>query len=491
MDDETIEQLTTTSDSDKPIHTNLPDDSSFHSKSAKEQLLPIFKLNSDCFKNLFDKLALKDLCSLRETCKQFTRIVDFFVEQNYPALKIGCRKIEVCRDDYHFTELDVNSMKVIKKIHWITLNSNIIDKFKDILSNIEMVKLRTFQINGEVYEEFLQFCPNVKHLIIWNLYLKTIMGSGNDWLLRHYPKLEHLELEEPDIGVPGRGREIIELKTFFQLNPNVRVFTTIPCFLHENRNWIKSSNVQIDQLNLKGAFYSRKYMNYIWQFINELYEQGFYKRFHFYGYYYDCNREIIDQDQIFFLHSVEKLHFENRVGENMLQNLIILLPPLQSLRELSLMEFEREDPLPPGTDDFVRYVNMGFRMVSKLFVLTQFEKNLETLARSLTNVERIHVRSAKLNDILPFIRRSAKINEIRIDRLEDDSYFKKQTAIDVVALNNERRKLIGACKLTLYVDEEIFLATKWAARKIKCTLIELKRTYEWPHQTYYRFDLVY
>lgn len=124
MDDETIEQITT-SESDKPIQTNLPDNSSFHLKSSEEQLLSIFKLNSDCFKNLLDQLALKDLCSLRETCKQFTRIVDFFVEQNYPALRIGCRKIDVFSDDYHFTELDANSMKVIKKIYWITLNSNI------------------------------------------------------------------------------------------------------------------------------------------------------------------------------------------------------------------------------------------------------------------------------------------------------------------------------------------------------------------------------
>lgn len=312
------------------------------------------------------------------------------------------------------------------------------------------------------------------------------MGTGNEWLLRHYPSIEHLALDESDF-VAGSGREIIELKTFFQLNPNVRTFSTIPCFLYENRNWLRGSNIQLDQLNLKCDFYLEESMEHIWELVNELYEQGFYKRFHFYGYY--LNHNIIGPEKRFSIRSLEKLHFQNEFDEVRLQNLIILLPPLINLKELFLMCFKRNEPESSSSNKLVQNLSWGFQMVSRLFLSTDFERNLETLASSLTNVERIHIWRAKFDDILAFIRRSPKVNEIRIDRLEDGYYF-KNNIIDVKALNNLRKQLIRASKMTLYVREEVFLATK-LTKTTKSSMIILKRTFEWPHRTLYNWLMDY
>lgn len=145
------------------------------------------------------------------------------------------------------------------------------------------------------------------------------------------------------------------------------------------------------------------------------------------------------------------------------------------------MCFKRNEPESSSSNKLVQNLSWGFQMVSRLFLSTEFERNLETLASSLTNVERIHIWRAKFDDILPFIRRSAKVKEIRIDRLEG-GYYMKNNIIDVKALNNLRKQLIRASRITLYVREEVFLATK-LTKTTKSPMIILKRTFEWPHQT--------
>ncbi|XP_055305039.1 uncharacterized protein LOC129569870 [Sitodiplosis mosellana] len=54
-------------------------------------------------------------------------------------------------------------------------------------------------------------------------------------------------------------------------------------------------------------------------------------------------------------------------------------------------------------------------------------------------------------------------------------------ALDLAAWNKEREKLAGARKVTIYVDEDIYLATKWATNETDYDLIELKRgnSYDW------------
>lgn len=55
--------------------------------------------------------------------------------------------------------------------------------------------------------------------------------------------------------------------------------------------------------------------------------------------------------------------------------------------------------------------------------------------------------------------------------------------LSLPAMNREREKLHGAQKMTIYVREDIYLATKWALIKNQFSLIRLKRidSFEWIH----------
>lgn len=57
----------------------------------------------------------------------------------------------------------------------------------------------------------------------------------------------------------------------------------------------------------------------------------------------------------------------------------------------------------------------------------------------------------------------------------------------MVALNNERRKLNGAKKTTIYLNVRIYLAIKWAFKETDFSLIQLKRREEVEWE--YRFFL--
>lgn len=99
-----------------------------------------------------------------------------------------------------------------------------------------------------------------------------------------------------------------------------------------------------------------------------------------------------------------------------------------------------------------------------------------TLSTSLTNLERPQIWQASSDDILPFIRESVKLHKIKMDFLGSGAHFDVQTNIfDLRAFNQERQHLIGARKLTIYVKEKIYLATKWKLTETNLGLIRLNR----------------
>lgn len=100
----------------------------------------------------------------------------------------------------------------------------------------------------------------------------------------------------------------------------------------------------------------------------------------------------------------------------------------------------------------------------------------------MMNVERVCLSLCNLTDILAFVRHSAKVREIRVD----NTLGGENGTIDVDAMNKEREQLVGACKQTVYVEEDEALKTKWAGLPIKCSLIQLKRVEacKWEPQFY-------
>lgn len=80
-----------------------------------------------------------------------------------------------------------------------------------------------------------------------------------------------------------------------------------------------------------------------------------------------------------------------------------------------------------------------------------------------------------------FIRRLVNLKDIQI-------LYCNEQSLDVFALNNERKRLKDACKVTIYVDERVYLAIKSISTRTTFELIEIKRKLSYntvrPHSFY-------
>lgn len=101
--------------------------------------------------------------------------------------------------------------------------------------------------------------------------------------------------------------------------------------------------------------------------------------------------------------------------------------------------------------------------------------NWAKLPDHLVNIRRMGCQSASADELFMFISRSPKLNKITVSELSRGIHFNGDTlVVDLVALNNERKKLKGADKITIYLSEEIYLTTKRAFNETNFNLIQLK-----------------
>lgn len=100
---------------------------------------------------------------------------------------------------------------------------------------------------------------------------------------------------------------------------------------------------------------------------------------------------------------------------------------------------------------------------------------IAALSSNLKKLKAIEFYSASINSILPFIREAAKLRNISIYFLGDEIYFHDHDIIDLAKLNEQRKKLDNAQKITIYVRESNYMATKWALQTTDFSLIRLKR----------------
>lgn len=406
--------------SEKGVRELKLNDSQYVAVASNSALSCIFKLNVDCFEEVFEWLSLTDLKALRQTCKRFKTIIDYCITTNFPALRIGHGIVEI----FDWTEPRHIDTNYIKKIHFSNrceFRSDLAE-IENILSKVESVKVEKDQISGEFYGKLLKFCKNLTHLSIANIYDHIIIGSDNRWLLRSYPALEHIVMLE---NSPGIGLEIVELKTFFELNPTIRTFTTTVQFLQRNGRCLKEANIKLDQLNV----FCNKPIQAILNLLNELSQNI--QHLHLFGSYSTIRTEDLPT-----LRALEKLNYA-RVDR-------LVLPPLQYLKEFSIGKVEKT-------------------------------ANLMNLAKSLTNVNRVHIEEGTLKNVAAFICHSPTVKHIKINRL-NGGFIYNIRHIDLAELNKERKKLTGARKINIYVAEEFYLSVKWSGLYHSFSLVELRRS---------------
>lgn len=378
---------------------------------------PILILNVDCFEELFEWLSVADLLALRRTCKRLQKVVDHFIKSYYPAVKI------------------IRCGKYVKPIT-VTLNDipkNMIRNFQMVLPVIEELCFMN-GFKGDFYDLISKWCFNLKFLSIQRIKSNILVGNSNQWLCHKYPSLERIDLRifsftQVDVDV----YRIKELKLFFELNPNIKIFSTDYEFLCTFGTTFLETNIKIDRLDINMDI-KNETASILCNLLKKLYSQGFYTRVHLYGYLSD---RVLNQ--ISSVRGLEKLYtFKCFLNPT--------LSPIPHLKELAMY-----DDVHPRS--------------SELMV---------DLAINLISLERVYFIEAKINAIMPFLRYSPRLKGIKIDQfcqvvgIDND-------IIDLTALNRERCKLDDATKVTIYVNEEVFLKTKFAIKNTKLSLITLKR----------------
>lgn len=400
----------------------------------------ILKLNIDAFDELFEWLSLIDLFALRKTCKRLKLVVDFHLRSFYPAIKLGYGKIESIFQldaELKFSSIEASCRKSIKQISLsnYAITKTIIESFEDLLSQIEVLQIGCSIFDGDFYENLLKFCINLKYLYVWRLEDNINIGSSRKWLLQNYPKLEHIILK--NIKGPDDEYPISELQQFFNTNRSIRTFSTTLSFIWLNRECFIGSNAKLKQLTIQGDDYGTRNAD-VFDLLHQLFEQGFYETLHFHVKFVAMRDHMI---AITSLPNLEKLCLDH-IHE------AYVLPSLPSTKELIL-----------------RYNSDA--------------SNLQLIDSHVENLERIWLKEASYDNFIQFIRHLPNLKQIKIDVILVDEHF-NNNIINMFALQKMRQQLPEARQITIYVDDNVYVATKWAT-KTKTSLIKLKRAeaYEW------------
>ncbi|XP_031632862.1 uncharacterized protein LOC116346793 [Contarinia nasturtii] len=473
------------------------------SSSTGDQKPKIFKLNGDCFGEIFEYLQLIDLYRFGQTCKKMQQVAGAYFRQNYAttafsaSLMKGFNRFKT-QLSIKRTVGDIQTCShEFESINYICLDNIQIGKdevncLKNLLSKVVTLEVIDCIMEDD-FHNLLMYCTNLKRLLIKNSVLGAEYGlnyvpdnDGYDsekydsdaefvpknkylWLLQNYPGLEYLYLMNDLNDYP----ELNRFNGFFDRHPNIRTLSTDYRFICENRTELLNSCATIDTLKLKVAI-DKSHLNLHWDAIEKLYARGFFKRLHLSV--KGVNQGLIDK--------IATWQFVEKLTISYLRNLkSIKWCPLPSITEL---------------------VTVGSRSVSPflLHIESKFSTKFEIFPNIFENIERLYLEYVTTKDILPFIRQSRKLNKMKLHLIRNPNLQQnapapkfgrnnrvkvenrpKPIVLNLQQLNNERKQLAGARKVIIYVNDYIFLATKWATHNgdTDLSLIEVRRTesYEW------------
>lgn len=296
--------------------------------------------------------------------------------------------------------------KSIKELK-LDLNGGRIDCLKEILPKCEKIFITIYPdmfADGlyDVYDDILQFCPNLTHL---RVDVKSMSEStfemDNKWMRHKYPELEYLDLYPSSLVKPS----IEMVKTFFGRNQGIRRFRTNSACLWDIRHWIFGTEIKLDELSVK--FLHLKSIDdqlkeqFTIDLLNVLYDRGFYRRLSL----YDVNDFVCDK--------------------------------LASIRVAPAIYMftcaETSTPIPPLNNKEIG-----------IFALDDTDDLEACLTNNISTIERIKIQYLRsFDNILFAIRKAKNLKEISIKFLD------YRDSLDLITLNKERRKLIGSSKVTI------------------------------------------
>lgn len=129
---------------------------------------------------------------------------------------------------------------------------------------------------------------------------------------------------------------------------------------------------------------------------------------------------------------------------------------------------------------FSRKLNLNsFKYLKELGLINYFSASTvatDLSDKSMLQLERLYLHNFSSEMMEPFIQCAAELNAIKIVDMRGDKL------IDLSALNKKREKLFGAKKVVIYLEEDVYMATKWGNRMHDFKTVEIRRasSYDWP-----------
>lgn len=313
---------------------------------------------------------------------------------------------------------------------------------KKTLKKLELLRISYCQIDGKFHKIVLPLCPNLKRLTIKGRTRSSIIiGTNNEWLCRQYPTLQRFDLVHfSDHRRIDEVLKIDELKTFLEIDANVRTMSIVADSLWMNRNSLIDSTINLDVLNILIA--DTLELNTFYVLLNDLQERGFYKRLHV---TFSRKREQEAINQLATLNALRKLDISS-------SNYRISLSTFNKLVELRIHKS---------------------REIS----------DWECLSKDHLKLEVIEIAFASFDEISMPVKWAANLSKIKVNHFEDGTQLDAtEHILDLEALNRERELFrmtrqteIVVTKVSIYVNEKIYLPTKWAFNGREFSLIRLKR----------------
>lgn len=312
-----------------------------------------------------------------------------------------------------------------KRIQIVTRNLSMarINEMKVFLGKTEdiVIHLNT-EDDDHLYDALIDACSNTKYLSVDGDFIR----HKCNWMQRIYPKLEHIDLTRLS------SKEIPGLKPFLERNTAIKQLFIDMKIFWSNRELFKNINIKLDTLAIN--YHAGIESHLFSQFLNELYERGFYKMLHIRTYV--MQKEMIDE-----------------------------FAKLKGLAKLCIVFCMH--PISVGT-----LTNLEELCVCHSCVVN----DLKSLPHILPKLKHIEFVDACSDDILPFIRHAVRVKKLKVSSLSSGLHFDQHNKIlDLFALNKEREKLVSAQKIMIYVDDDVYLATKWAMKQTDYRMIEMKR----------------
>lgn len=424
-------------------------------------------LDDECLYRIFESLQLSELGRLKIMCKRLYDLTGRYYETEYAKSQYFSFTIEKgrCRiqsrsefNCKHFKlikldELDDNNLRIVashyetKRLKHIAFNKMEISAetneayLKRILANVEILQFEKCWFKNDVGVSFLRHCLNLKCLALDDYAIKSSLIDLSDvkhqWMMEKYPKLEFLSY---NVSNPSNNMWPM-IRSFFVENPNVELFypssesASMP--IDEIIYRINLNNVRVKGLCLKLEQMSFIEIDHIYGVLNVLHAQNYFTDLHL----------IITR--------------EATLTDRNCAKTLALLEGIYGL----YVTFTLTDLA------VIHYISKMTNLKSLLIFIHKPGYALY-LSKKLINLEEVFIRCEESNFRMmkSFVGVSSKLRRMYVFGIRSASH-----AVHCVQkLNNLRKRLSGACKVTIYVATDIYIDFKHINNNLNMDLVEIK-----------------